>query len=946
MASRTGYSAQRKRKISRMTVMSESLNRAVQHHQQGDFASAEKLYRNVLRINAGHPDALHLLGVLAHQQQRHDEAIHYIGRAISVNDSAPMYHCNLGSAFRASSQDEKALNCFRRAIALQPEYAGAHYNLGMTLERLNEPAAAQRAYEKALALQPGFAEAHNNLGNLLLNRNRYPEAIERFRQAVEIQPENAQFHFNLANAFSACGKTDDAIEALRVTLELAPCFAAAHNNLGLISKERGDIEEAMDCFREAIHFLPDNHEGYANLASCQQLKEQFAEALDNLKKAAELAPEHVNIHYQLGRELQRSGEYERALEIYSRVIELQPLHAMAWIGSGESQAAKGDALGARMSVERGLDLDPEFADGWKILATNFAAAGEAKQAIRCLQEVHRLEPDNLQALFELANVHLLAGETEQACELFNAVIAEDSEHASAWNHLGNTYNVMGKSSQALECFERSLAIDPDSHRARSNLAEAYRTIGQSREAAAQYKRVFDSPLGPRARVLDAWLLPPIYQSNEELLEWRERLMSRTDRLIEDGIVLDASQEIAPNCFYLAYQGFDERDNLERMSRVVTTPIRSPIDLTQRKRSDDGKIHIGFISQFFKNHTIGFLLMGLVSKLNRDEFHVTVLSHVAHQDNVGQFFQQHADDYVVLTENIPRTVKKISDLELDVLYYSDIGMDAWTHTLAHNRLAPVQCVTWGHPVTTGIDTIDYFVSSEYIESPEADGHFTETLVRLPSMQFYYPRPNLVENHKTRLDFGLPENGNLYACPQSLFKFHPDFDEVVGGILREDPDGYLVLIKAPHDQWTRMLEQRYERTIPDVADRVIWLPRQTGMDYLALVAASDVSLDTVHFGSGNTTYQSLAFGVPFVTCPTGQMRTRVTTGMYKRMNVPDCIAKSFDEYVEIAVRLGTEHEFRHHVSQQIHDNSHLLFDDEDAVRQTEQFLHAAVKQARNG
>src|SRR5262249_36956635 len=153
--------------------------------------------------------------------------------------------------------------------------------------------------------------------------------------------------------------------------------------------------------------------------------------------------------------------------------------------------------------------------------------------------------------------------------------------------------------------------------------------------------------------------------------------------------------------------------------------------------------------------------------------------------LAQSIRQAADNYLVVPTHVRRARQTIADQKLDVLFYSDIGMDSHTYSLAFHRLARVQCVTWGHPVTTGVPNIDYFLSSELLEADDADGHYTEHLVRLPSLPTYYYRPQMPPQSRSRADYGLPGEGSLYLCPQSLFKFHPDFDVLLGAILSRDP-----------------------------------------------------------------------------------------------------------------------------------------------------------------
>src|SRR5208282_698753 len=137
----------------------------------------------------------------------------------------------------------------------------------------------------------------------------------------------------------------------------------------------------------------------------------------------------------------------------------------------------------------------------------------------------------------------------------------------------------------------------------------------------------------------------------------------------------------------------------------------------------------------------------------------------------------------------------------------------------------QCVTWGHPVTTGLGSLDYFVSSELFENAEADAQYRETLVRLKGMPYFSYRPP-PPVPRDRAYFTLPEDAHLYGCPQSLFKLHPDFDCILGDILRRDPAGILVLNQsafAHYRHWEEILRQRFATSLADVSRQIRFLPR---------------------------------------------------------------------------------------------------------------------------
>jgi protein O-GlcNAc transferase len=268
----------------------------------------------------------------------------------------------------------------------------------------------------------------------------------------------------------------------------------------------------------------------------------------------------------------------------------------------------------------------------------------------------------------------------------------------------------------------------------------------------------------------------------------------------------------------------------------------------------------------------------------------------------------------------------------------------TYFLAFARLAPVQCVSWGHPDTTGIANLDYFLSCDAMEPDGADAHYSETLVRLPGPTVYYPRPIFDARLKNRAELGLDGTAHLYVCPQSLFKFHPDFDPVLVEILRRDPNGRLVLVQGAHRHIDDLLIERLTRDAPDIATRIVLLPALNRSDFVALLAASEVMLDPLHYSGGNTSLEAFAVGTPIVTWPGAFMRGRHTYGFYKLMGLADCIARDMADYVAIALRLGTDPAWRATVSRRIRDASGVLYENADTVRALEDFLVDAVARAR--
>jgi predicted O-linked N-acetylglucosamine transferase (SPINDLY family) len=197
-------------------------------------------------------------------------------------------------------------------------------------------------------------------------------------------------------------------------------------------------------------------------------------------------------------------------------------------------------------------------------------------------------------------------------------------------------------------------------------------------------------------------------------------------------------------------------------------------------------------------------------------------------------------------------------------------------------------------------------------------------------------------------GLPLHGTLYGCPQSLFKFHPDFDSILADILTRDPSGHVIVIESGDSRWDEALRTRWAQRFPVVSERTVFLPRQPLDRFMGLMAHFDVLLDPVHFGSGNTLYEAMVYGTPIVTWPAEFMRGRIVAAAYRQMGVKGApIAKDFSDYARIAAELGTNEQLRRELRAEIVRGARAnLFKDLRAVREFEDFLAASVEAARNG
>ena len=324
---------------------------------------------------------------------------------------------------------------------------------------------------------------------------------------------------------------------------------------------------------------------------------------------------------------------------------------------------------------------------------------------------------------------------------------------------------------------------------------------------------------------------------------------------------------------LAYHGMNDRslqtkvaDLYRRVAPSLT--FGAPHCRDWLAGTEGGSLRVGFVSSFFIEHTVGRLMEGVITGVSGRQAEVIVYTAASTSDQLTARLGRSASKVVQLPRRLEAAQQMIADDELDILYFCDIGMEPFTYFLSFARLAPIQCAGWGHPVTTGISTIDYFVSSRMMEPTSADDDYSENLVQIDGI------PTPIRNPADYMT--APSERGKILCPQSLFKFHPDFDNLIGSILRACPRAQLLLLQGSRPEWTGLLEGRFRKTIPDVIDRIGYLPRMRRQDFLSTLAAAPLVLDTPHYSGGLTTQEALAFGTPVVTLPGKFLRGRVTTG----------------------------------------------------------------------
>jgi len=646
------------------------------------------------------------------------------------------------------------------------------------------------------------------------------------------------------------------------------------------------------------------------------------------------------------------GKLGQAEQTYRQAVALAPNDAQAWTNLGCVLWKLRRLDEAETCLKRAIAVKPHLMEAHNNLGGVLEERGQLDQAAERYRIAIGVDPSRPEAHCNLGSILHRLGKFEEASREYICAINGTPSYADAWSNLGAALQALGQFPDAEKCLRRAVELAPNNCKILSNLADVLRAQGKAYESIEFYRKAIAAGRDSvPQKVKVALTQEVILDSRESALARRAEVTRSLDALMRQKIRLDdPHQEVGMTNFYFAYQGVNDLE-LATLTAKFYLSACPKLGWTaphcQRPTESAGKrLRIGIVSTNLYEHTIGKFYHGIIQKLAREHFEVVVIRPPHDRDALADAIASAADRNVEIPYQVERAREIIAAERCDILFYPDIGMAPLTYFLAFARLAPVQCVSWGHPVTTGIPAIDYFISAKSVEPADAQTHYAERLIMLDRLPSYYFRPQHSAAPFTRKELGFPEDARLYLCPQSLFKLHPDFDIALATLLRRDPKSRLLLLSGVHKHWDRLLGARIAKGFPDIADRVMFVPRIPQKHFFRLLMVADVVLDPPFFGGGNTSYEAFAMGLPIVTWPGQFMRGRVTEGCYRQMGFTDLIADGLDSYLEIALRLANDREWRERVKTEIASRSDALYEDAAVVRELENFLVAAVDANRRG
>ena len=654
----------------------------------------------------------------------------------------------------------------------------------------------------------------------------------------------------------------------------------------------------------------------------------------------------------------QAGRLDKAESAYRALLARHPAHtdSLNLLGVILCQTGRAEA-GAPLILKatRLRPAPPYFLN----LGLAHETLGENGKAIEAFGRAASLDPKSHDALASLAKALTREGRFEDALAPSTAAAALKPS-APAFIAVGGLLEECKRNEEAMAAFRLALKLDPDAIEPRLRLGALLHDMGREEDARAQYAeaaRRDPSSLELQWR-LAASHLRLVYDDEAQRARARadyqrglRSVAANAEQAPREALIAFAERIGPIQPFYLPYQGGDDVElqklwgaMLCRATAAAYPDLVQPIAVAPRPPG--ARIRVGFVSGYFSRHSNWKIpIKGWVENIDRARFelfgyHVGKGHDEATKEARGLF-----DVFVESRRAAAQWGRRIRDDALDVLIFPETGMDPMSLRLAAMRLAPAQAASWGHPNTSGLPTMDYFLSSALMETPGSQAHYSEKLVSLPNLSVCYSPPLTPRIEASRADLGLREDAVVYWCCQSAFKYLPEHDDIFPAIAKRVPKAQFVFIK--YGRGERVTERLRERlTIAflrhglSARHHCLFLPQMPLPKFDAVARASDVFLDTFEWSACNSLLEALAFDLPAVAARGRFMRGRHAAAILGMIGLDDWIAPDVEGFVERAARLGSSETLRRETRARIAANKSRLYGDLECVRGLEKFLEEAA------
>jgi protein O-GlcNAc transferase len=689
---------------------------------------------------------------------------------------------------------------------------------------------------------------------------RLGEAETLYREVLAQSPNRHDVQYLLALAIYQLRNDPEAIDLLRRAIAANPNDAEYHCNLGVILADNKRFEEALAAYQKALELNPQSGEAFNNLANALLHLGRMEEAADACRRAVEFMPDSILAHYNLGNALAHLGQPEQAAGEYRQTLAINPNFPEALSNLGSTLNQLGHWHEAADASRRAIKLRPNFSAAHNNLAGSLIGLGQLDEAVAAATQAIRLQPKYAEAYANLGNALKDLSRFDEAIAAYRQAISLRPEFAPFQSNVGVALLQQGKADEAMIAIQRALVLDPNLPGGHNNLAGVLKEMGRIPEAVDSYRRALE--LDPKSR------------------------------MTRDNLILAAH-------YHPDYDAASLRREAEQWAKFHAAPLYPQTESYPNDRNPNRPPRIGYVSPDFRDHVLGHILLPLIRGHDHLQYTIYCYSNARKTDSLTEQFQAHADgwrDIHAVTDD--QAAKEIRDDRIDILVDLALYTAGNRLSLFARKPAPVQVAYLAYPGTSGLKTMDFRLSDPYLDPADSDlAGYTEKTIRLPhSYWLHQPGPSP--------DVAPPPSAATsqitFGCLNNAAKISQPALDLWADLLSRVPNSRLLIHSASTDQQSSILAHFTRRGIGQ--GRIEFAPRVPWPQFAETFRRIDIALDPFPFGGGVTTCDTLWMGVPVVTLSGATAVGRGGRSILSNIGLPELIANSPAQYVQIAADLA--------------------------------------------
>jgi protein O-GlcNAc transferase len=675
----------------------------------------------------------------------------------------------------------------------------------------------------------------------------------------------------------------------------------------LASFEAGRWDEAKQLCTSWMATNSDNAAAFHLAGLVERRLGNSTLSVDLLSKAAQLNPRDASVLSNYGLALIDVGQPEQALEQFNTSLKLNSSQVQVRLNHAQLLRTMGRTLQAIDSYKLAIDLHPRFSRSYLGLANALYDLKRYDEAVPAYGHALFLEPGLTEAQSNLGNLLCDIGKHEDSINLLSKSLAAQPDSVATLISFGRVLREVGRDSEARECYKRALVIDPDNAELRwlsvaSQLQQVYSTTEEMLLARKRFELLLDN-----------------------FTKW---CVTRGPQELERLIGVDQP-------YYLAYGEENNRDTLSKYGFLVSIWSERHKDSPPQSETliQFRRIRVGIVSgHIFKHSVWHALIKGWLLNLSRQLIEPIVYSIGPITDAETVIAKSLVDRFIGGPRSLDDWSACIKRDSPDVLIFPEVGMDPLTLRIASRRLAKTQLASWGHPQTTGLPFIDYFITAGRLEPDSSDQHYTEKLLRLPGIGTYVEPYGVVPTEPSLTELGL-DGRRLLLCPGTPYKYLPTHDHIYPEIVKGLGDVTLVFFLHRKRGLSNLLRERlriefYNQQV-DFDKAVAFIPWQSTSCFFGFLCRATAMLDTIGFSGFNTALQAIECNCPIVAYEGDFLRGRLAAGLMREMGLNESVATTEEMFISLARQYSSDPDFRHKVSNSIIAKKAMIFNNRNPV-----------------